>query len=198
MLLQAAERDWERRPDIARTRVRAVADGLDAGLDETRRIIGDLAPSAVAEAGLEGSLRLLCTRAQTDGTATRVQFRSVGNRRPVLDQQAAATLFRVAQSLLANVREHAHAVNVLVTLRHHTDRVELNVCDDGVGLAPAGLVSPRPGRGFGLPSVGARLREFGGQLDVGGSPGGGTQVRATLPARPLTDGVVPVPSATAR
>ncbi|MFG3025297.1 sensor histidine kinase [Streptomyces sp. NPDC048254] len=198
MLLQAAERDWEQRPDVARTRVRAVADGLDAGLDETRRIIGDLTPSAVAEAGLEGSLRLLCTRAQADGTATRVQFRSVGDHHPALDQQA-ATLFRVAQSLLANVREHAHAMNVLVTLRRHTDRVELEVCDDGVGLAPAGMVTAsRPGRGFGLPSVRARLREYGGDLDVGGAPGGGTQVRAALPARPRADQVVPVPSATAR
>jgi signal transduction histidine kinase len=199
MLLQAAERDWDERPDVSRTRVRAVADGLDAGLAETRRIIGDLTPSAVAEAGLEGSLRLLCTRAQADGTAARVQFRSVGTHHPALDQQAAATLFRVAQSLLANVREHAHAMNLLVTLRHHTDRVELEVCDDGVGLAPAGTVTvSRPGRGFGLPSVRARLREYGGDLDVGAAPGGGTQVRAALPARPQADPVVPVPSATAR
>jgi signal transduction histidine kinase len=153
----------------------------------------------VAEAGLEGSLRLLCTRAQADGTAARVQFRSVGNHHTALDPQAAAALFRVAQSLLANVREHAHAMNLLVTLRHHPDRVELEVCDDGVGLAPAGMVTvSRPGRGFGLPSVRARLRECGGHLDVGGAPGGGTQVRAALPARPQADPAVPVRSATAR
>ncbi|WP_329315860.1 sensor histidine kinase [Streptomyces sp. NBC_01262] len=199
MLLQAAERDWAERPDVARTRVRAVADGLDAGLAETRRIIRDLAPSAVAEAGLEGSLRLLCTRAQADGTAARVQFRSVGDHRPALDQQAAAALFRVAQSLLANVREHAHAMNLLVTLRQHPDRVELEVCDDGVGFGPAEmLMASRPGRGFGLPSARARLRECGGDLDVGGAPGGGAQVRAALPARPQAAPVMPVRSATAR
>ena len=199
MLLQAAERDWAERPDAARTRVRAVVDGLDAGLAETRRIIRDLAPSAVAEAGLEGSLRLLCTRAQADGTAARVQFRPVGDHRPALDQQAAAALFRVAQSLLANVREHAHAMNLLVTLRHHPDRVELEVCDDGVGFAPAEMLTPsRPGRGFGLPSARARLRECGGDLDVGGAPGGGAQVRAALPARPQAAPVMPVRSATAR
>jgi signal transduction histidine kinase len=121
-----------------------------------------------------------------------VQFRSVGNHRPALDQQAAAALFRVAQSLLANVREHAHAMNLLVTLRHHPDRVELEVCDDRVGFAPAGMATAsRPGRGFGLPSARARLRECGGDLDVG-APGGGTQVRAALPARPQADPVVPV------
>ncbi|WP_369263040.1 sensor histidine kinase [Streptomyces sp. R35] len=185
MLLQAAERDWEERPDAARTRVRAVADGLGTNLAETRRIIRDLTPSAVAEAGLEGALRLLCARAQTDGTAARVRFRTVGTARPVLDEHAATTLFRVAQSTLANVREHARAVNVLVTLHWHRDRVDLDISDDGIGFDPA-EVRPvlRPDRGMGLPAARARLRECGGDLDVGSGPGRGTRIRATAPAGP--------------
>ncbi|MEU9916561.1 sensor histidine kinase [Streptomyces sp. NPDC051001] len=183
MLLQAAERDWERRPDAARARVRAVADGLDGNLAETRRIIHDLTPSAVAEEGLEGSLRLLCAQAEQEGPAAQVRFRSAGEPRPVLDEQAAATLFRVAQGTLANVREHARAVNVLVTLHHEADRIELDVQDDGVGFDPAGAGAlARPTRGFGLPAARARLRECGGDLRVTSAPGRGTRVRAVLPA----------------
>ncbi|MFD9392704.1 sensor histidine kinase [Streptomyces sp. NPDC060000] len=183
MLLQAVERDWDARPDVARARVRAVADGLHANLAETRRIIRDLTPSAVDEAGLEGALRLLCARAEAEGAAARVRFRSLGAPRPVLDGPAAATLFRVAQSTLANVREHARAVNVLVTLHGHADRVELEVRDDGAGFAAGGGGStPVPGRGLGLPSTRARLRECGGDLEVGSAPGRGTSVRATVPA----------------
>ncbi|MFD5463807.1 sensor histidine kinase [Kitasatospora sp. NPDC127059] len=181
MLLQAAERDWDQRPDAARTRVRAVADGLDGNLAETRRIIHDLTPSAVAEAGLEGSLRLLCAQVEREGAAARVQFRSAGEPSPVLDEQAAATLFRVAQGILANVREHARAVNVLVTLRHEADRIELDVQDDGLGFEPTGT-TPRKSRGFGLPAARARLRESGGDLRVTSAPGRGTRVRAVLPA----------------
>jgi signal transduction histidine kinase len=183
MLLQAAERDWDRRPDAARTRVRAVADGLDGNLAETRRIIHDLTPSAVAEAGLEGSLRLLCAQAEQDVSAARVRFRSAGEARPELDEQSAATLFRVAQGTLANVREHARAVNVLVTLHHEADRVELDVQDDGVGFDPAEAgTAARGTRGFGLPAARARLRECGGDLRVTSAPGHGTRVRAVLPA----------------
>ncbi|MES5823971.1 sensor histidine kinase [Streptomyces sp. RG80] len=183
MLLQAAERDWERRPEAARTRVRAVADGLDGNLAETRRIIHDLTPSAVAEEGLEGSLRLLCAQAEKAGPAAQVRFRSAGESRPVLDEQAAATLFRVAQGTLANVREHARAVNVLVTLHHEADRIELDVQDDGVGFDPAGAgAAVRPSRGFGLPAARARLRECGGDLRVTSAPGRGTRIRAVLPA----------------
>ena len=185
MLLQAAERDWEKQPDVARTRVRAVADGLDLTLAETRRMIRDLTPSVVAEEGLEGSLRLLCVRAQQDGTAAQVRFRSTGSHRPDMDEQAATTLVRVAQGVLANVREHARATSLLVTLHQWADRVELDVCDDGVGfdLAQIGGGSPSD-RGFGLPAARARLREYGGSLLVDGTPGRGTRIRATVPALP--------------
>ncbi|MFI9172688.1 sensor histidine kinase [Streptomyces lincolnensis] len=200
MLLQAAERDWEERPDRARTRVRAVADGLDAGLAETRRIIQDLAPPTVAEAGLEGSLRLLCGRAQRLGGAGPVRFRSLGTPPLGLDEQTATTLFRVAQNTLANVREHAQATHVSVTLRHLTDRVELDVCDDGVGFDPARIGgSRRPGRGFGLPSARARLRKDGGDLEIDSAPGRGARIRAIVPARASRPGPqAPLPVAAVR
>lgn len=195
MLLQAAERSWDE-SDVARTRVRTVTDRLSAGLAETRRIIGDLTPTPIAEAGLAGALRLLCDRARQDGTVGRVRFRSVGAHFPDLDEHAATTLFRVAQGALANVREHAHATTLTVTLHFHPDRVELDVSDDGVGFdhADFGDLS-RSDRGFGLPSARARLREYGGDLEVDSAPGRGTRIRATVPARLRSAPVVPVTSA---
>ncbi|MGW1273966.1 histidine kinase, partial [Streptomyces sp. NPDC002491] len=152
MLLQAAERDLTERPEAARDRVRAAADGLDAGLAETRRIIHDLTPPAVVESGLEDSLRLLCGRAQQEGTAGCVTFRSAGARPAEVSVEAATTLFRVAQSSLANVREHAHAGNVLVTLRQRQGALELELLDDGVGFVPdAAAAATARGRGLGLP-----------------------------------------------
>lgn len=199
MLLQAAERDWEKRPDVARTRVRAVADGLDTNLAETRRILRDLTPSDVAETGLEGALRLLCARSDAGGTAAHVRFRSVGEHQPVLDEHAAAALFRVAQGSLANVREHSQAVNVVITLRRQPDQVDLEVSDDGIGFDPAGILvtDSRTGRGFGLPTSRARLREYGGDLEVSSAPGRGTTIRATLSVLPRRRPVAPLPPVTA-
>nr|WP_203614666.1 histidine kinase [Streptomyces sp. SID13726] len=194
MLLQAAEREWELRPDAARGRVRAVADGLDMSLSETRRMIRDLTPSVVAEEGLEGSLRLLCVRAEQDGTAASVRFLSTGGHRPDLDEQAATTLFRVAQGMLANVREHARATSLLVTLHHGSDRVDLDVRDDGVGFDHTRVDDASAAdRGFGLPAARARLREYGGDLTVDGAPGRGTRVRATVPACPVPGALLPLP-----
>ncbi|QNP74319.1 sensor histidine kinase [Streptomyces roseirectus] len=181
MLLQAAERDWETRPDVARTRVRAAADGLHANLAETRRIISDLTPSTVAEAGLAGALRLLCERAETEGAAARVRFGTTGPSGPALDHEAATTLFRIAQGALANIREHARAVNVHVTLHQRPDGTELEIRDDGRGFGSL-PDRPAPARGFGIPAARARLRECGGALDVRSAPGYGTRVCASVPA----------------
>ncbi|MGW7166846.1 sensor histidine kinase [Streptomyces sp. NPDC054884] len=200
MLLHAAERDLvERRPDAARDRVRAAVDGLDAGLAETRRIIHDLTPSAVAECGLEDSLRLLCARAQQEGTAGCVTFRSVGAHPAEVSVEAAATLFRVAQSSLANVREHARAGNVLVTLRQRQGALELELLDDGIGfvLAVAGAAATRD-RGLGLRAARARLRELDGDLHVDSEPGRGTRIRAVVPAPRASGRALPAATAVNR
>ncbi|WP_051865783.1 sensor histidine kinase [Streptomyces griseus] len=149
-----------------------------SGPEETRTL-DELYRDALAEGG--------GVRSQADGTADRVRFRSVGEDRPALDAQSEATLFRVAQGTLANLREHARAVDVRVTLRQEADRVELEVSDDGVGFDPAAPPpAPRPARGLGLPAARARLRECGGDLDLdldlGSAPGRGTRVRAVVPA----------------
>ncbi|ADJ47265.1 two-component system histidine kinase [Amycolatopsis mediterranei S699] len=182
LMLQATERNWPDRTDAARARVREVVDRLQDELAETRRVIRDLAPSALSESGLDGALRLLCARAHQDGTAAQVRFQVAGTADCPLDEQTAATLFRVAQSVLANVREHARAVNVQVTLRRHPELVELEISDDGAGFDPAGRVSGT-GRGLGLPAARTRLDRLGGALDVDSTPGRGTRVTAMVPTR---------------
>ncbi|WP_405725573.1 sensor histidine kinase [Streptomyces sp. NBC_00028] len=199
MLLQAAEQDWDERPDAARTHVRAVAEGLDAGLGETRRIIQDLASPTVAEAGLEGSLRLLCARAHQPGDAPQMRFGAVGDSAVELDEHTETALFRVAQNVVANVRDHAHATQATVTLRRLQDRVELDVSDNGVGFDPARGGGPvRAGRGFGLLAARARLREFGGDLEVVSTPGRGTRIRATVPTTVRPRPQAPLSAAAAR
>ncbi|MGW0706253.1 sensor histidine kinase [Streptomyces sp. NPDC002643] len=199
MLLQAADRDWDRRPDLARTQVRAVVDALGANLAETRTIIRDLTPPALEHDDLTAALRRLCAR--DTATPSRVVFRTVGEPSP-LTSEGAAALLRVAQGLLANAREHARARQVRVTLDHRdTTTVTLEVRDDGVGFDPAAVGAPTslstPGsvratggtrtgdRGLGLSAGRERLGALGGSLTIRSAPGHGTLARATLPLNTL-------------
>lgn len=182
LLLQAADRDWPASPDRARTRVRTVTAALGDSLVEIRRIIADLSPPELDDHDLPTALVALCAKEQRSGTATEVCFRSVGEPRPLPDELT-ATLLRVAQGALANIRDHAHARRVTVTLRHHEDEVMLQVRDDGDGFTP-GRTATAPMRGFGLPSMRQRLQACGGALSVASTPGGGTLLTGRIPLRP--------------
>lgn len=184
LLLQAAEREWWRDPAKALARVHAVTESLGENLVETRRIIDDLTPPALDTQGLDAALRELCVRAQRSGTAHGVVFRTdAGLGSAPEAPETASTLLRVAQGALANVRDHACAANVVVTLDRLDGLVTLQICDDGIGFAPDRTTSA-PGRGFGLAAIRDRLRAYGGTVLVDSAPGRGTTLTATLPLTP--------------
>jgi signal transduction histidine kinase len=82
----------------------------------------------------------------------------------------------VAVEAITNAARHADARHCRVRLRHN-GALEVEVSDDGVGLAPGWHA------GVGLTSMRERAVELGGTLRVEPADGGGTVVTASLPVR---------------
>lgn len=101
--------------------------------------------------------------------------------RTTASQRIAVT--RVVDEALANVREHARAAHVEVSVRRDTDVVQLCVADDGRGfdVARAMRRAERDHR-LGLVAMGERVRLLGGHLEIDSRPGGPTVISAVLPA----------------
>lgn len=83
----------------------------------------------------------------------------------------------IVREALENVRKHSGATRVAVDL-HAGAPSFLEVRDNGAGFDPAAS----PGSGLGLGGMKERMRSCGGTLEVERAPGGGTRVRAVLPA----------------
>lgn len=150
-------------------------------LDEARRVVGALAPAPL-QSGLVEALRRILDRFG-DETGVDTDLRVEGDL-TALTPRLEVALLRVAQSSLANVRQHAHARRVVVTIAEAEDLVRLDLVDDGRGFDPAVLGRPATEvqrGGYGLRASRQRLRELGGGLDVESEPGGGTAVSAFLP-----------------
>lgn len=150
-------------------------------LTDLRRIIAALAPAELDSQALAGALsRILDDFATDSGVKSRVDIEPG---LPLLDPSLQIALLRTAQSALSNVRRHAQATTVVLSLSYSDDEVRLDIVDDGRGFTPpAGkLQHNTPVGGFGLTAMNRRLNELGGGLDVESAIGEGTALCAHLP-----------------
>ncbi len=158
--------------DAAWDTVAGARDSAATALDEVRRAVRALAPGPLAASSLGTALKALSDSSSRDGLV--VAFEMTGVTRP-LGAQADATLYRVAEEALTNVRRHASkAGSARVHLAYDADAVRLTVANDG---APVAGITP----GFGLAGVGDRMAEIGGTLTIGAPVEGGVVLAACLP-----------------
>jgi signal transduction histidine kinase len=97
---------------------------------------------------------------------------------------ASLQLFRFIQEALTNVRKHAQAHQIQVSLVScGPGFLSIVIADDGQGFLP-GIPSPGEVRRLGLTSMRERVEALGGTFFVQSRPGEGTQVSATIPIAP--------------
>lgn len=152
------------------------------GLVDTRRIVDAMTPAELEGSALGDALRRMLDRLQEE-TGIRTDLH-IDDSVPALPMAAEVALLRTAQSALANIRSHARAERVVVTLADAGDAVRLDIADDGVGFDATRWNATRPRHGaggYGLRAMRARLRELGGDLDVESAPGEGAALSASLP-----------------
>ncbi|MFI7124568.1 sensor histidine kinase [Nonomuraea sp. NPDC050153] len=84
--------------------------------------------------------------------------------------------YRIVQESLSNAMRHAPGATVALDIAHKRGELRLRVANGPVAAPGAG-----PGAGQGLVGMRERVTLLGGALDAGPVPGGGFEVRATLP-----------------
>jgi signal transduction histidine kinase len=148
-------------------------------LEELDRLLGILRteedePELPPQPGLE-QLRALAGRVEDAGLP--VELTIEGDQVPLprsLDQSA----YRIIQEALTNALRHAGGTIAHVAVRYRTDRLELEVVNDG-------RENRRPhhhaGGGRGLIGIRERVALFGGELEAGPRAEGGFVVRCRFP-----------------
>lgn len=153
-------------------------------LADVRRIVADLVPAELEENVLAGALRRMLDRAHEEaGLDTEIH---VDESLPQLPTEVEVALLRTAQSALANVRLHAAATRVVMSLIDADHIVRLDIIDDGAGFDVAAWEQDVDAgtSSYGLRFMRARLRELGGGLDIESTPGQGTAISIHLPIHP--------------
>ncbi|MEU7803445.1 sensor histidine kinase [Micromonospora arborensis] len=180
--LEAAEQTRDRSADWRRHVDNALALARES-LTEARRSVRAVRPETLETARLPDALVELGGR-WSALNGVRAEVATTGTPRP-LHPEIEVTLLRAAQEALANVARHAEASRVGLTLSYMTDRVTLDVRDDGTGFDSTDQPVPRePGGGYGLTAMRQRVTQVGGEVAVESEPGSGTAISASVPALP--------------
>jgi two-component system, NarL family, sensor histidine kinase DegS len=159
----------------AQAEIAFLRDMLRNGLDEVRTFITDLRPP-LADVGMATAL---AERAQQleerHGIVVEVSVDGIDDR---LTPTQRASVLRIVQEALQNVRKHAAASKVAIGLEGDALVIE----DNGRGFDLMRLASGKS-RNFGLQFMRERAELFGGQLQIESRQGEGTRILLRLPAR---------------
>ena len=161
-------------PELLET-VDDVQEAVSGATDRLRHLLFDL-ESPAREVGLRSALT---TGAEVVFADTDVVWQVTGVDDPGLSDAERITAYRVAMEAMVNVRKHADASRVTVSLVCEPEALVVSVRDDGLGIAPEDE-RERPGH-RGLVSMRDRAAAAGGELDVRPLATGGTEVRLSLP-----------------
>ncbi len=179
MVIQAAaaRRSLAHSPELAATALETIESTGRQTMTELRSILGVLRTDAEPLGATPAPQPLLTNLELLAGFDDLPVELTVDGDVAALPDSASVTGFRLVQEALTNVRRHAGAVRQVAVRLHVTaDNVAITVTDDGRG---AGSL-PGPD-GFGIVGMRERVAAVGGTVTAGPRPGGGWQVRASLP-----------------
>lgn len=166
-------------PDLQHARERALAlrDVTAAGIESVKRIAQGLRATILADLGLAPAIERLCDEAAaTHGLDASVSIGlPPGARFP---EPVELCIYRFVQEGLTNVARHARASEAAVSLRLDADALEVEVRDNGAGLAPRPHDAPA---GMGLQGMRERVLLLGGTMTLHSAPGAGCTLSARLP-----------------
>lgn len=176
-------------PDAARQSLDVARQMLRYSQEEARRSVRDLRSQALESRDLAGALTDLA-RQMTHGSAAVADVRVEGSRHR-LDASDEHHLLRIGLEALTNALKHSGARHITITLRFRAEATDLAVHDDGCGLR-VGEADDGGGH-FGLLGIRERVDKLGGVLRIDSTPGEGTRLAVTIPARPgpASDAVAP-------
>lgn len=156
---------------------------IDEALQEVRTTSYLLHPPLLDEAGIASAARWF-----VEGFARRsgIQLEcDIPDKMERPSRECELVLFRVLQESLTNVHRHSGASAACVRLYCDSDRLSLEISDNGKGISPEHLrrLDTSSESGVGLSGMRERVRELNGSLEIQSLPGN-TTISVELPMHP--------------
>jgi signal transduction histidine kinase len=156
-----------------------VIAAVQNGIDEIRRISGDLWPSMLSDLGILPTVDWYCREFQNLYAGIRIA-KMIEVTEADIPNPLKITLYRVLQEATNNAAKHSKCDLVSLSLQKKDGALEMIVCDNGRGFdVPGELSRHRPDRGQGLSSMRERTELSGGSFHLSSDLASGTVIRTS-------------------
>ena len=171
----------------------ALESTISKALYQVRTMLFDLRPVILETQGLVAALEAYTKRLRQEGTG---RLRLVVNKElGRLPPKIETAVFSIVREALNNVRRHARAKNVRVSLDRDEERLTVMVDDDGQGFDVALVEKMYGERGsIGLLNMREWAESAGGTLSIQSVIGQGTRVTLVAPLYPREEAVQSKPA----
>lgn len=155
-------------------------EAIQGAIRRLRILVAQLRPQALNDEDLVGSVRDYLDEVVSGWDLECVLRHNISSRPP---PELVVTAFRIIQEALVNVRKHAHAKTVTVSLTEQDGGLLACVADDGDGIEDgrSGSDTVMPGEHIGLASMRERAEAAQGWFRISSKPGEGAAVEFWIP-----------------
>jgi len=157
-------------------------------IDDVRTISENLRPAVLDSLGAVSAIRWLCREWGEVFTKIGVEI-NLHVTDAAIVEPLGTTLFRTVQESLNNVARHSQATLVKVSVSREAHRLQLDICDNGVGFEPQGEALRR---GHGLRGIRERVSTAGGEFLLTSYPGGGVHLAVSWPIPSVSESAGPL------
>lgn len=164
-------------PDQTRKRVKQSIEDLNSTIRDLRAFIMDMRPRQLYEEDLMDGLQRLLNEFRAN-SLVEAKLSGPSEGLDDLPDAYAIALFHICQEALANIAKHAQAKKVEVLVWTTTDRVLMEIHDDGKGFDTQKVQLTL---GHGISNMQTRARNVGGDLELTSEPGEGTTILVWMP-----------------
>ncbi|WP_019503589.1 sensor histidine kinase [Pleurocapsa sp. PCC 7319] len=146
------------------------------GITQVQQSLWTLRENADEYNDLVAAFQRLVTTLNTN-VPVQIEFSTSGTQTP-LSPDVRLNLLRIGQEAVTNALKHAEARQIDLNLIFNSDRLQLQIQDDGRGFAPELL---GVNSGFGIKSIEQRAEQINAVVNIITNPGNGTTISVTVP-----------------
>ena len=151
---------------------------LDRTVSSSRRIASDLRPLMLDDLGLADAAQWLVEDFGKH-SGIRLELRAAqAESLEALSKGAATAIYRAIQESLTNIARHSGAKNAWIVMAQEHGSLYVEIEDDGRGIGADDMAKASS---LGLKGMRERVAYYGGSLEVGPAPRGGTRLRLRVP-----------------